>query len=54
MLHAIYRLNLFGGAKMPEPPEGRGPEGRPGSKFRPVMPPPGGGHGGPGGRGPRF
>ena len=54
MLHAIYRLNLFGGAKMPEPPEGRGPEGRPGSKFRPVMPPSGGGHGGPGGRGPRF
>jgi len=54
MLHAIYRLNLFGGAKMPEPPEGHGPEGRPGGKFRPVMPPQGGGHGGPGGRGPRF
>lgn len=54
MLHAIYRLNLFGGAKMPEPPEGHGPEGRPGGKFRPVMPPQGGGHGGHGDRGPRF
>lgn len=52
MLHAIYKLNLFGGAKMPEHPDGgpgNGPRmGGPGN-FRPSMP-----GGGPGGMGPRH
>lgn len=46
MLHAIYRLNIFGGAKMPERPDGPRRPGDP-NGFRPVGPPPGGHHGGP-------
>ena len=38
MLHAIYRLNLFGGAKLPEPPEGHPGGERPGGNFRPMQP----------------
>ena len=38
MLHAIYRLNLFGGAKLPEPPEGHLGGERPGHNFRPMQP----------------
>jgi hypothetical protein len=56
MLHAIYRLNIFGGAKMPEPPEGHPRGERPGGNFRPMQPGNNGGRpgGGPGGGGPRF
>ena len=56
MLHAIYRLNLFGGAKLPEPPEGHPRGERPGGNFRPMQPGNNGGRpgGGPGGGGPRF
>lgn len=47
MLHAILKFNVFGGAKLPTPPEGHGPGGHgeqrgPGN-FRPSMPPGGGG-----------
>ena len=48
MLHAIFKLNVFGGAKLPTPPEGGGPGGpgehRGPGNFRPSTPPPGGGH----------
>ena len=47
LLHAILKLNVFGDAKLPTPPEGHGPGGHgeqrgPGN-FRPSMPPGGGG-----------
>lgn len=49
MLHAILKLNVFGGAKLPSPPEGGAPgEGpsprdhRGSGNFRPSMPPGGG------------
>ena len=56
MLHAIYRLNIFGGAKLPERPEGHPGGERPGGNFRPMQPGNNGGRpgGGPGGGGPRF
>ena len=61
MLHAIYRLNLFGGAKIPERPADHPGDERPGTNFRPVQPQGGnGGHlggrpgGGPGSGRPPF
>lgn len=56
MLHAIYRLNIFGGAKLPERPEGHPGGERPGGNFRPMQPGNNGSRpgGGPGGGGPRF